>query len=111
MRNIFHSFWSALGGLIMRLKDQAAQIIGEQKIHYHVSRTGQAFRTVTRQIGAGFTFRSEMLSIEENPLAIPQSERRARTGKYTLDELLSGITPANRHEEVSTGISVGRETR
>jgi antitoxin MazE len=30
--------------------------------------------------------------------------------KYTLDELLAGITPENLHEEFDTGPSVGRES-
>jgi antitoxin MazE len=29
--------------------------------------------------------------------------------KYTLDELLAGVTNENRHDEVDTGVSVGRE--
>lgn len=30
--------------------------------------------------------------------------------RYVLADLLKRITPANRHEEISTGKSVGRET-
>ncbi len=30
--------------------------------------------------------------------------------EYTLEELLSGITPENIHEEVSTGIPQGKES-
>lgn len=29
--------------------------------------------------------------------------------EYSLDDLVSGITPENRHEEVSFGASVGKE--
>lgn len=29
--------------------------------------------------------------------------------RYTLDELVDGITPQNRHEEVDWGKAVGRE--
>lgn len=29
--------------------------------------------------------------------------------KYTLDELVNGITPENRHDEVDTGYAVGQE--
>ncbi len=29
--------------------------------------------------------------------------------QYSLDELIAGITPTNRHREIDTGISVGEE--
>jgi antitoxin MazE len=32
-----------------------------------------------------------------------------RKQRYTLDELVAGITPENRHAEVDTGASVGNE--
>ena len=32
-----------------------------------------------------------------------------RRKKYTLDELLDGMTSANLHAEISTGISIGNE--
>ncbi len=34
---------------------------------------------------------------------------RAQGPVYTLDELVKGITPKNRHKEVSTGAPQGRE--
>jgi antitoxin MazE len=35
--------------------------------------------------------------------------RPVRRKRYTLDELLKDVTPENRHDEVDTGYSVGRE--
>jgi len=32
-----------------------------------------------------------------------------RRKKYTLDELLDGMTSANLHAEISTGVSIGNE--
>ena len=40
---------------------------------------------------------------------IPQSRPAARTHKYSLAELLAGITPENLHAEVRTGGSAGKE--
>jgi antitoxin MazE len=34
---------------------------------------------------------------------------RPATRKYTLEELIAGITPENRHEETDWGQAVGRE--
>lgn len=35
--------------------------------------------------------------------------RPVRTQKLTLDHLLAGITPDNRHDEVPTGLPTGKE--
>jgi antitoxin MazE len=32
-----------------------------------------------------------------------------RQKQYSLDELIAGITPTNRHAEIDTGMSVGEE--
>lgn len=45
------------------------------------------------------------LSLVEGKLVI--AARRQR--KYSLDELLKGVTAANRHAEVDTGTAVGQE--
>lgn len=37
------------------------------------------------------------------------SVRVVRTEGYSLDDLLVGVTPQNRHSEIETGRSVGRE--
>ena len=37
------------------------------------------------------------------------SVRVVRTEGYSLDDLLAGVTPQNRHSEIETGRSVGRE--
>lgn len=43
--------------------------------------------------------------IEGNSLVITPQKRK----KYTLDELLEGMTPDNFHSEIDTGIAVGNE--
>jgi antitoxin MazE len=45
------------------------------------------------------------LSIEAGRLVITPVRKR----RYTLEELVAGITPENRHEEIGTGLSVGNE--
>jgi antitoxin MazE len=44
-------------------------------------------------------------SVEGNSIVITPSKRK----KYTLDELLEGMTPDNSHSEIDTGDSVGNE--
>ena len=46
------------------------------------------------------------LSIRDGDLLVRSVRRR----KFRLDELLRGITPSNRHEEVTTGRPHGRES-
>jgi antitoxin MazE len=36
--------------------------------------------------------------------------RPVRRSRLALNDLLKKVTPANRHDEVQTGVSVGRET-
>jgi antitoxin MazE len=45
------------------------------------------------------------LTIENGRLVITPM----RKPRYTLDELVAGITPENRHAEIDTGPSVGSE--
>ncbi len=45
------------------------------------------------------------LSVRDGVLLVSPTTRR----KYTLDELLAGITDENRHDEIDTGASVGNE--
>ena len=45
------------------------------------------------------------LTIEEGRLVITP----VRKQRYTLEELVAGITPVNRHDEMGTGPSVGNE--
>ncbi|MBW4614827.1 MAG: AbrB/MazE/SpoVT family DNA-binding domain-containing protein [Desmonostoc vinosum HA7617-LM4] len=53
---------------------------------------------VTEGIGIDF-------SVEGNSIIITPQKRR----KYTLDELLEGMTPENFHSEFETGSAVGNE--
>lgn len=50
--------------------------------------------------GTGIDF-----SVEGNSIIITPQKRR----KYTLDELLEGMTPENFHSEFETGNAVGNE--
>jgi antitoxin component of MazEF toxin-antitoxin module len=54
---------------------------------------------------AGATVIIERVSPEE----IRVRKIRARKRKYTLAELVAGITPKNRHDEITTGRPVGAE--
>jgi len=45
------------------------------------------------------------VALEDGSLSV----RVVRTEGYSLDRLLAGVTPQNRHGEVDTGPSVGRE--
>jgi antitoxin MazE len=44
------------------------------------------------------------VAIEGNLTIKPKRQKQ-----YSLDELIAGITPTNRHTEIDTGISVGEE--
>ncbi|HEY2739756.1 MAG TPA: AbrB/MazE/SpoVT family DNA-binding domain-containing protein [Thermoanaerobaculia bacterium] len=44
------------------------------------------------------------MSIHQGTLVLAPTQRR-----YTLEELVQGITPENRHEEIDFGPPVGRE--
>ena len=45
------------------------------------------------------------LAVEDGRLIVTPVNRH----RYTLEELVAGITPENRHGEIDTGPSVGRE--
>ena len=45
------------------------------------------------------------MRIEGNSLIITPAKRR----RYTLEELVEGITPENRHDEIDAGPAVGKE--
>lgn len=47
------------------------------------------------------------LTIKDGTLIVSIPKRRKR--KYTLEELVAGITPENRHEELEWGPPVGNE--
>ena len=46
----------------------------------------------------------EILAIDGNLVIRPKRQKQ-----YSLDELIAGITPTNRHAEIDTGMSVGEE--
>jgi antitoxin MazE len=55
---------------------------------------------------AGFSEGHEVeLVVEEGRVVVKPVRKR----RYTLDELVAGITEENRHEEIDTGPSVGNE--
>jgi antitoxin MazE len=46
----------------------------------------------------------EIVAVDGNLVIKPKRQKQ-----YSLDELIAGITPANCHVEVDTGLSVGAE--
>ena len=46
----------------------------------------------------------EIIAIDGNLVIKPKRQKQ-----YSLDELIAGITPTNRHAEIDTGMSVGEE--
>jgi antitoxin MazE len=46
----------------------------------------------------------EILAINGNLVIKPKRQKQ-----YSLDDLIAGITPTNRHSEIDTGLSVGAE--
>jgi antitoxin MazE len=46
----------------------------------------------------------EIVAIDGNLVIKPKRQKQ-----YSLDELIAGITPTNRHAEIDTGMSVGEE--
>ena len=55
-------------------------------------------------LGLEYGTRVELRAVDGNLHIVPFQEPR-----YTLEELVAGITPDNRHEEWDTGPAVGRE--
>ena len=56
------------------------------------------------ELGLDFGSQVELIPEEGQIRIVP-----AKRPKYTLEELVAGITPENRHEEWDTGPPVGRE--
>jgi hypothetical protein len=52
---------------------------------------------------------SQTPSSKQKSFEIPAEERWVRRHKYSLDELVSQVTPKNRHDEITMGKAVGRE--
>jgi antitoxin MazE len=60
-------------------------------------------RPVAKEVGLSPDSEIEM-SIRDGSLVLVPTRRQ-----YSLEELVKGITPANRHEEIDFGPPVGRE--
>ena len=64
-------------------------------------------KTVEQQIGAGDGKTAEM-SVHEGKLVTEVTKPKRRKRRYTLDELVAGITPGNRWGPLHLSIQVGR---
>jgi antitoxin MazE len=60
------------------------------------------------EIGASDGKAAEM-TVSKGKLVIEIARPRRRKRRYTLDELVAGITPDNRHEAIDWGRPVGNE--
>jgi antitoxin MazE len=60
------------------------------------------------EIGASDGKAAEM-SVSNGKLVIEIARTRRRRRRYALDELVAGITPDNRHDEIEWGSAVGNE--
>ena len=60
------------------------------------------------EIGASDGKAADM-TVSNGKLVIEIARPRRRKRRYTIDELVAGITPDNRHEESDWGPSVGNE--
>jgi len=60
------------------------------------------------EIGASDGKAAEM-TVNDGKLIVEIKRPRRRKPRYTLDELVAGITPDNRHEEIDWGPAVGNE--
>ena len=60
------------------------------------------------EIGASDGKAAEM-TVSNGKLVIEIVRARRRKRRYTLDELVAGITPDNRHGEIDWGSAVGKE--
>jgi antitoxin MazE len=73
-----------------------------------ISEVGQVPKAFADEIGAGDGKAAEMtVSNGKLVIEIVRSQRRKR--RYRLDELVAGITPDNRHEEMDWGPPIGNE--
>ncbi len=62
------------------------------------------------EIGARDGKAAEM-SVSDGKLVIEMVRTSRRKGRYSLDKLVSGITPDNRHAEIDWGPAIGNEAR
>jgi antitoxin MazE len=59
---------------------------------------------LAREIGLSDGAEVEIVTIDGNLTIKPRRQKQ-----YSLNELVAGITPTNRHAEIDTGRSVGEE--
>jgi antitoxin MazE len=60
------------------------------------------------EIGASDGKAAEM-TVSNGKLVIELSRPKRRKRRFTIDELVAGITPENRHQEIDWGPAVGNE--
>lgn len=53
--------------------------------------------------------RTAEMTVNNGKLVIEIAQPRRRRRRYALDELVAGITPDNRHDEIDWGPAVGNE--
>ena len=66
-------------------------------------------KVVAQEIGASDGKTAEM-SVRDGKLVIEVTKPKRRKRRYTLDELVAGITPENRHEEIDWATSGNEAT-
>ncbi|WP_309744057.1 MULTISPECIES: AbrB/MazE/SpoVT family DNA-binding domain-containing protein [unclassified Chamaesiphon] len=59
---------------------------------------------LAKEIGLSDGVEVEIVAIDGNLTIKPRRQKQ-----YSLEELIAGITPENRHAEIDTGTSVGEE--
>lgn len=59
---------------------------------------------LAKEIGLSDGAEVEIVAIDGNLTIVPRRQKQ-----YSLDELIAGITPENRHAEIDTGVAVGEE--
>ena len=53
--------------------------------------------------------RGRGLNKKINPIKYERINKPKRRKRYSLEELIEGITPENNHDEIDPGIAVGNE--
>ena len=59
---------------------------------------------LAKEIGLSDGVEVEIVAIDGNLTIKPRRQKQ-----YSLEELIAGITPENRHADIDTGVSVGEE--
>jgi antitoxin MazE len=88
-------------------------ICGEPKMKVAFQKWGNSLalrvpKAFADEIGASDGKAAEM-SVSNGKLVIEIARSQRRRRRYRLDELVAGITPDNRHEEIDWGPPVGNE--